>query len=90
MFLGCTGLTKVVLPATTFTGQNGYAYMFSGCTSLNDVSIAYTGNFSNGQDSFYYWMDGVPSGGVFHYDGSDTSTGISAIPSGWTVQPYTT
>ena len=87
MFDSCTGLTKAPrLPATTLS--NGcYSNMFSGCTSLNTITIDYVGNFSN--TYFDNWVNGVANSGTFIYNGSDTTRGVSAIPSGWTIQPLT-
>ena len=64
--------------------------MFYGCNSLNSIKIAYTGNFSGSgvpPYAFNEWVYNVSSTGTFYYDGSDTTTGNSAIPTGWEVQP---
>ena len=85
MFSNCTSLTQApALPATTLAGEC-YSYMFNGCSNLNTITLDYTGNFSN--DYFHKWVEGVASTGTFYYNGSDTTTGISAIPTGWTVLP---
>ena len=60
--------------------------MFLGCSSLNSIKIGYTGNFSNVW--FNDWVNGVSSTGTLYYNGSDTTTGINAIPTGWTVQTF--
>ena len=57
--------------------------MFYNCSSLNEIRIDYTGNFST--TYFNNWVYGVAASGTFYYQGSDTTTGVSAIPSGWTV-----
>ena len=65
--------------------------MFMNCSSLNEIRIAYTGNFS-GQDvptdAFANWVNNVSSTGTFYYDGEDTTTGVNAIPTGWEVKKY--
>ena len=60
--------------------------MFDGCSSLNTIKIAYTGSFST--TYFNNWVNGVAASGTFYYNGSDTTTGVSAIPTGWTVQSF--
>ena len=85
MFLGCTGLTTAPsLPATTLA--NGcYQQMFSGCTNLNYVKSLAT-NISAGS-SLYYWVSGVASTGTFVKKAGVTwPSGVSGIPSGWTVE----
>jgi hypothetical protein len=65
--------------------------MFLGCSSLNSIKIGYTGNFSGTgvpTDAFYFWVSGVAASGTFYYNGSDTHSGVSAIPRGWTVQTF--
>ena len=87
MFRNCTSLTAAPrLPATTlFPGC--YDSMFYGCTNLNSITLGYTGNFSTRY--FSNWVSGVASTGTFYYNGTDTTTGASAIPTGWTVTPFT-
>ena len=83
MFSYCTSLTTApALPATTLANEC-YSYMFNGCSNLNTITLDYTGNFSN--DYFHKWVEGVASTGTLYYNGSDTTTGTSAIPEGWTV-----
>ena len=53
--------------------------------------MGYTGNFADAPtNAFDRWVDGVASTGTFYYNGSDTTTGTSAIPTGWTVLPIPT
>lgn len=61
--------------------------MFQYCSSLNEIKIGYTGNFSSSY--FNNWVNGVSASGTLYYDGEDTTTGASAIPTGWTVEPTT-
>ena len=85
MFYGCTSLTTAPeLPATTLASQC-YSYMFYGCSKLKYIkalftttpSSLYTGN----------WVSGVASSGTFvkNKDATWDVTGVSGIPSGWTV-----
>lgn len=83
MFKGCTSITTAPkLPATTLA-TGCYNEMFYGCSSLDTISLGYTGNFST--THFDNWVYGVASTGTLEYDGTDTTTGASAIPTGWTV-----
>ena len=83
MFYGCISLTKAPkLPATTLTTAC-YKSMFENCKSLFFVKILYTGNFADTTDAFNSWLSGTPSYGIIYYNGSDTATGSSAIPTGW-------
>lgn len=59
---------------------------------MNSIKIAYTGNFSGTgvpSNAFTNWVNGVAASGTLYYDGTDTTIGDSAIPTGWTVQPFT-
>lgn len=85
MFKSCTALTTAPeLPATTLA-SNCYQSMFSGCTKLNYIKMLAT------DISATYclddWVNGVASIGTFIKNPAMTSlpTGISGIPSGWTV-----
>ena len=65
--------------------------MFYECSSLNEIRIAYTGNFSGTgvpTNAFQKWVYGVAASGTLYYNGSDTTVGESAIPTGWTVQSF--
>ena len=92
MFLGCIGLTTAPdLPATTLV-EGCYAYMFYGCTNLNSVKCLatslYTSTNNWSDSSTEKWLDGVASNGTFTKAASmtDWPSGISGIPSGWTVE----
>jgi hypothetical protein len=90
MFYGCTSLTTAPeLPATTLA-WNCYMNIFIECSNLNYIScLATTYHYRNTDD----WVKGVASTGTFvkHPDMSKWPTGVSGIPSGWTVinDPYT-
>ena len=85
MFMGCTSLTTApVLPANKLTSYC-YYLMFYNCSKLNYIKmlatdISVSGCLSN-------WVNGVASTGTFIKRPSMTSlpTGVSGIPSGWTV-----
>ena len=86
MFQGCTSLTTApALPATTLV-KSCYQNMFDGCTSLNYIKCLATDisatNCTKG------WVSGVAKTGTFVKASSMTSwtTGVSGIPTGWTVQ----
>ena len=90
MFNGCKSLTQAPeLPATELF-EGCYSYMFYTCSNLNTIKLGYTGNFADAPSmAFKNWVYGVASTGTFYYNGSDTKTGISAIPTGWTVTTFT-
>ena len=83
MFRNCTSLTSAPRLSATTLAQSCYQGVFYGCTNLNSITLDYTGNFST--DYFNYWVSGVASTGTFYYNGNDRTTGVSAIPTGWTV-----
>ena len=85
MFYGCTGLTKAPeLPAKTLTYCCYYG-MFYGCTNLNYVKCLATDISADGcTDS---WLKGVATTGTFAMISNTAwTTGVSGIPSGWTVK----
>ena len=86
MFSECANLTQApALPATTLA-EYCYTDMFSGCSNLNTIKLGYTGKFTDAPSgAFNNWVSGVASTGTFYYNGSDTTTGVNAIPTGWTV-----
>ena len=89
MFNNCSSLTSAPsLPATTLA-NNCYYKMFSSCSNINTITLGYTGNFKNApSNAFKDWVYNVASTGTFYYNGPDTTRGTSAIPSGWTVSPW--
>ena len=87
-FYGCSNMTKApTIYATSVGSRYSFGDLFHGCSSLSEIKIYYTGNFGGERTS--NWVSGVPSTGTFYYNGSDTTIGTSAIPSGWTVTPFT-
>ena len=85
MFQGCTSLVKAPkLPATGLT-TDSYIYMFSGCTSLNEIWCSYTGSNSSYMSN---WVANVSPTGVFHKDMENLTTwsrGVNGIPATWAV-----
>ena len=88
MFYGCTSLTTAPeLHATTLASEC-YRSMFEGCSKLNKITMLATDiSVSN---CLYKWVNGVASSGTFvkHPQMTSLSSGVSGIPSGWTVQDY--
>ncbi len=86
MFRGCTSLTTAPdLPATTLIDYC-YSQMFQNCGRLNYIKALFTT-----EPGTWYtnnWVSGVASSGTFVKSSSATwtTTGVSGIPSGWTVQ----
>jgi len=86
LFYECNKMTTAPeLPATTLS-SGCYREMFKNCSNLSYIKIGYTGAF--GGMPFLTWVTGVAATGDFYYNGTDTTTGISAIPSGWTVHTF--
>ena len=86
MFSGCTSLiTAPALPSPTLA-TGCYEYMFSNCTNLTSIKCLATDISATSCRT--YWVSGVASTGTFIKAASMSSwsTGVSGIPSGWTVQ----
>ena len=86
MFYNCESLTTApVLPATTLA-ERCYYSMFYGCTSLNSITMLATD--INATDCLMNWVKNVATSGTFTKATAMTSftTGVSGIPSGWTVK----
>ena len=88
MFYHCTSLTTAPeLPATTLV-TDCYKNMFNGCSNLNYIKCAareYNSNY------FTNWVKDVATTGDFYcYDSSIFPTGVSGIPTGWTVHKINT
>jgi hypothetical protein len=62
--------------------------MFYNCTSLAKITMLATD--VSASNCLSNWVKGVSNDGVFvkHPDMNDLSTGVSGIPSGWTVEDY--
>ena len=84
MFQSCTALTAApALPATTLA-SSCYSAMFRGCSNLSSITMLAT-NIS-ASNALTNWVSGVAASGTFKKK-ADVSipSGISGIPSGWTV-----
>ena len=95
MFRGCTSLTTApVLPAETMdrNWSSCYQSMFQGCTSLSTITCLLTYGGQATAYNYYTngWVSNVAATGTFYKAPSATgwTTGVSGIPSGWTVQNY--
>ena len=88
MFSDCKSLTTAPeLPAKTLV-SNCYNGMFGGCNLLNYIKAAFTTTPSSTYTS--NWVSGVAKSGTFVKNKNATwnVTGVSGIPSGWTVELY--
>ena len=85
MFWGCSNLETIpTLKATTLVTKC-YWTMFKNCTKLNNITCLATSGINLGE-STSNWLVGVSSSGTFtKVSGANWSTGVSGIPSGWTV-----
>ena len=88
MFYGCSSLTEAPeLPATRLTISCYYG-MFNNANKLNWIKALFTNtpNMMNTNG----WVKGVSAQGVFvkSIEASWTTTGVNAVPTGWTVIYY--
>lgn len=87
MFKGCTSLVEAPdLPALTLV-SGCYCSLFDGCTSINKINAAFTTTPSETYTDC--WVDGVAATGTFikNINASWSLSGISGVPTGWTVEP---
>lgn len=87
MFFGCTSLTNAPeLPAPILVGTC-YRQMFQNCSSLKYVRCLATSSTAGSlSSSVNSWLSGTSATGTFvKSTGAEWSSGISGIPSGWTV-----
>ena len=88
MFFGCTSLTEAPeLPATRLAA-NCYSIMFKNSNKLNWIKALF-----NDKPQLFNtnsWVNGVSSQGVFvkSIEANWTTTGVNAVPTGWTVIYY--
>ena len=88
MFSGCTLLTQAPeLPATTLN-SNCYYQMFLNSNKLNWIKALFTTTPSTSYTKS--WVNGVSAKGVFvkNINATWTTTGVNAVPTGWTVIYY--
>ena len=85
MFNGCSNLEGMpYLPAKELEDYS-YSFMFYGCSKLENIKIGYSGNFGI---AFNQWVGNINTTGTLFYNGTDTRTGSSGIPSNWVVQSF--
>lgn len=85
MFSNCRNLETA--PELLFNTFGAYScfYMFSGCNALNYVKCLATDHSADG--CITGWLSNVSATGTFvKKQGASWPTGVSGIPSGWTVQ----
>ena len=82
MFSKCTNLTQAPeLPATTLA-EECYNNMFSGCTKLSRIKVAFT-DWGTGTDN---WLEGVAENGTFICPKNlQKKYGDNFIPEGWKI-----
>ena len=86
MFANCTSLKVAPVIRTTTLGTYSFKEMFSGCTSLNEITCYATNISASGCTE--NWVGGVAATGTFKKNASMSSwtTGVNGIPASWTVQ----
>ena len=88
MFYRCSKITTAPeLPAISLT-SNCYSYMFRYCSLLNYVKALFTTTPSTSYTNT--WLGDVASTGIFvkNINATWTTTGTSAVPTGWTIIYY--
>ena len=85
MFRGCSSLVKA--PEIKWTNAlndfGEFSFMFYGCSSLNEIEVNVSGWDTS---SCTNWVYGVSATGTFiKPSGTTIPTGVTGIPSGWTV-----
>ena len=89
MFSGCSNLINMPpLKATKVSSaENGqYNRMFKNCSKLNNITCLLNKGNSNVCSN---WLSGVSQTGTFTKASNSTwDSGVSGIPSGWTIQDY--
>ena len=90
LFNGCTSLTTAPdLLAPTLVSYC-YAYLFNACTSLNSVKCTATSGVGSNNSTAEWLWNVSPTGTFTKESGVTWETGVSGIPSGWTVNSYGT
>ena len=85
LFNGCTSLTTAPdLLAPTLVSYC-YAYLFNACTSLNSVKCTATSGVGSNNSTAEWLWNVSPTGTFTKESGVTWETGVSGIPSGWTV-----
>lgn len=85
LFNGCTSLTTAPdLFAPTLVSYC-YAYLFNACTSLNSVKCTATSGVGSNNSTAEWLWNVSPTGTFTKESGVTWETGVSGIPSGWTV-----
>lgn len=85
MYRNCKDLLKApVLPALKLTSYC-YEYMFTACSDLGEITMLATDKSAS--NCMLGWVSKVKSSGTFYKnkDATWTTTGVSGVPSGWTV-----
>lgn len=87
MFESCPNLEAGPEIYATTWGSWSLEYMFRYDAKLASVKMHNTGSYWNTLATGN-WMNGVASSGMFYYNGTFTTRGDNAIPTGWTITPY--
>ena len=84
MFQGCTALVTAPRLTADVLERQCYEKLFNGCTGLKNVVCMAT-NLS-GSQCLNNWMQNVSASGTFYKKGGVSyPSGVSGIPSGWSV-----
>ena len=86
MFYGCKLIETAPVLHITKLASNAYYRMFYNCNKLAYIKMMATD--ISASNCLYQWVSSVASSGTFVKNSSATwtTTGVSGVPSGWTVQ----
>lgn len=85
MFNGCTHLTTAPVLSASILTERCYFYMFTSCENLIYIKMLATD--ISADNCLRDWVQGVANSGTFVKKANTTiPSGVSGIPSGWTVQ----
>lgn len=90
MFYNCTRLYSAPVLCATYMHDGGYASMFNGCSSLQNITVCLTTwqswDHPTTNIPTEYWVNGVAANGTFTKPtGLSTTYGINFIPAYWNV-----
>lgn len=89
MFYGCTSLRNSPdVMATTGYGAYLCQQMFNGCLAMDYIKVLFIACPSS--TAFMNWTTNVAASGIFvkHISATWTDTGVSGVPSNWTIIYY--
>lgn len=88
-FFNCENLRTAPILRDTNPPAGCYAEMFSGCSSLQSITVHFTDWGDGGAYFTEGWVEGVAENGIFRCPATlPEIRGISYIPDGWTIERF--